>query len=83
MSENSEPVITSASGVVISEYLAIYEPAASMADGADLKTTDDIIGELAAMVDLERDQVVCRMLAAGFHTYHDHDGRHGWCMKRK
>lgn len=50
--------------------------------GVELKTTDDIINDLSSMCELVPNDVAAILVRAGFRTYHDADGRHGWMLVR-
>ena len=67
---------------LVEQYLQEWEPAAALTDeGAVVRTTDDILRDLADMADLEPNDVAMTMLSLGFRSAYYSDGRHGWLMK--
>lgn len=68
---------------LISQYLANYAPPSLLADkDFILKSTEDIICELADMADLSPNDVADAMLSLGF-FFVRREGLHGWAMKPK
>ena len=67
---------------LVEQYLQEWVPAAALTDeGAVVRTTDDILRDLADMADLEPNDVATTMLSLGFRSAYYPDGRHGWLMK--
>lgn len=71
----------SGAATVLADYLSGFSPVDRLAEGVHLKTTDEIISDLASLVDLEVNEVADTLAAAGSRSHHDGDGRHGWMMK--
>ena len=83
--ENSENSIEAAGGTalcVVADYLARFTPSSSPDDpGTELRTTDDILADLAPMGDFEPNDIASALVRSGFHAYFS-PVRKGWMMKR-
>lgn len=68
--------------LIVSQYLANYEPAENPNDmGMVIRSTEEIITDLADMADLNANVVANVMLDMGYTVVFLRDGRHGWAMK--
>lgn len=68
--------------LIVAQYLANYEPAEDPNDiGIVIRSTDEIITDLADMADLSANVVANTMLNMGYTVVFLRDGRHGWAMK--
>lgn len=68
--------------LVVAQYLANYEPAEEPDDaGAVIRSTEEIITDLADMAELGANEVANTMLDMGYTVVFLRDGRHGWAMK--
>lgn len=68
--------------LIVAQYLANYEPAENPDDmGVVIRTTEEIITDLADMADLNANVVANVMLDKGYTVVFLRDGRHGWAMK--
>lgn len=67
---------------IVTQYLANYKPAEDPY-GMDtvIRSTEEIITDLADMADLNANTVVKVMLKMGYVVVFLRDGRHGWAMK--
>lgn len=68
--------------LIVAQYLANYEPA-ELPDDMDtvIRSTEEIITDLADMADLYANVVANVMLDMGYTVVFLRDGRHGWAMK--
>lgn len=70
--------------LIVAQYLANYEPAENPNDmGMVIRSTEEIITDLADMADLNANVVANVMLDMGYTVVYLRDGRHGWAMKPK
>lgn len=68
--------------LIVAQYLVNYEPADDLLDHrVIIRSTEDIISNLADMADLTANVVANTMLNMGYTVVFLHDGRHGWAMK--
>ena len=68
--------------LIVAQYLANYEPAEEPNDvGVVIRSTEEIITDLADMADLNANVVANVMLDMGYTVVFLRDGRHGWAMK--
>lgn len=67
---------------VLSDYLMCFEPATTPGPGVEIKSTDEIINDLATMAEMEPNPVADVLASLGFRSHHPADGRHGWLLKR-
>ncbi|MBE6311459.1 MAG: hypothetical protein E7080_10480 [Bacteroidales bacterium] len=68
--------------LIVAQYLVNYEPAEFPADmGTVIRSTEEIITDLADMADLNANTVASVMLDMGYTVVFLRDGRHGWAMK--
>lgn len=68
--------------LIVAQYLTNYEPAEDPNDmGAVIRSTEEIITDLADMADLNANVVANVMLDMGYTVVFLRDGRHGWAMK--
>lgn len=68
--------------LIVAQYLANYEPAEDPNDmGMVMRSTEEIITDLADMADLNANVVANVMLDMGYTVVFLRDGRHGWAMK--
>lgn len=70
--------------LIVAQYLANYEPA-EFPDDMDtvIRSTEEIITDLADMADLNANVVANVMLDKGYSVVFLRDGRHGWAMKSR
>lgn len=68
---------------VLMDYLLCFEPADAPGPDVEIKTTDEIINDLASMADMEPNPVADTIATLGFHSFHSADGLHGWMLRRK
>ena len=70
--------------LIVAQYLANYVPAEDPADSRIIiRSTEEIISELADMADLNANVVANVMLDLGYTVVFLRDGRHGWAMQPK
>ena len=68
--------------LIVAQYLANYEPAEDPNDmGMVIRSTEEIITDLADIADLNANVVANVMLDMGYTVVFLRDGRHGWAMK--
>lgn len=68
--------------LIVAQYLANYTPADDPTKmDVVIRSTEDIITDLADMADLTSNVVANTMLNMGYTVVFLHDGRHGWAMK--
>lgn len=67
---------------VLMDYLLCFTPAEAPGQGVEIKSTDEIINDLASMADMEPNPVADALASMGFHSYHGRNGQHGWLMQR-
>ena len=68
--------------LIVAQFLANYEPAENPDDmGVVIRSTEEIITDLADMADLNANVVANVMLDMGYTVVFLRDGRHGWAMK--
>lgn len=68
--------------LIVAQYLADYVPADEPADSRIvIRSTEEIITELADMADLNANVVANVMLDMGYTVVFMRDGRHGWAMQ--
>lgn len=67
---------------VLTDYLTCFTPAQTPGPGVEIKSTDEIINDLASMADLEPNPVADTIASMGFRSYHSGTGQHGWLMRR-
>lgn len=68
--------------LIVAQFLANYEPAENPDDmGVVIRSTEEIITDLADMADLNANVVANVMLEKGYMVVFLRDGRHGWAMK--
>lgn len=68
--------------LIVAQYLVNYEPAENPNDmGMVIRSTEEIITDLADMADLNANVVANVMLDMGYTVVFLRDGRHGWAMK--
>lgn len=68
--------------LIVAQYLANYSPAEEPDDkGVVIRSTEEIITDLADMADLNANVVANVMLDMGYTVVFLRDGRHGWAMK--
>ncbi len=68
--------------LIVAQYLANYSPAEFPDDmGTVIRSTEEIITDLADMADLNANVVATVMLDSGYRVVFLRDGRHGWAMK--
>lgn len=68
--------------LIVAQYLVNYEPAEFPDDmGTVIRSTEEIITDLADMADLNANTVASVMLDMGYTVVFLRDGRHGWAMK--
>lgn len=67
---------------VLMDYLLCFRPAEAPGPGVEIKSTDEIINDLATMAEMEPNPVAETLSTMGFHSYHDRNGQHGWLMQR-
>ena len=67
---------------VLMDYLLCFRPAEAPGPGVEIKSTDEIINDLATMAELEPNPVADTLATMGFHSYHGSNGQHGWLMQR-
>lgn len=72
---------TSTAEYILAQYLGKYSPADDNDTHVLVKTTQDIIDELAEVVDLEINAVADVLHAEGYKIIHGKDGRLGWALK--
>lgn len=67
--------------LIVAQYLVNYEPAENPNDmGTVIRSTEEIITDLADMADLNANAVAGTMLEMGYMAVFLRDGRHGWAM---
>lgn len=70
--------------LIVAQYLANYDPAENPNDmGTVIRSTEEIITDLADMADLNANVVANVMLDKGYSVVFLRDGRHGWAMKSR
>lgn len=70
--------------LLVVQYLAPYEPTPPpTGDGVVIRTTEEILNDLADMADLSPNAVAGVMLGMGYMLVTAPDGSHGWGMKPK
>ncbi len=70
--------------LIVAQYLSNYEPAENPNDmGTVIRSTEEIITDLADMADLNANTVASVMLDKGYSVVFLRDGRHGWAMKSR
>lgn len=70
--------------LIVAQYLANYTPADDHTEiGVIIRSTEEIITDLADMADLTSNVVANTMLNMGYTVVFLRDGRHGWAMKPK
>lgn len=67
---------------VLTDYLMCFSPVDAPTPGVEIKSTDEIINDLASMADMESNPVADTIASMGFRSYHSPQGIHGWLMKR-
>ena len=69
---------------ILTAWLSQWQPAEEpYPEEVRVKTSEDIVAELADMVDLSIVDVAKLMQALGFKPVYLRDGRHGWAMIRR
>lgn len=66
--------------IIIEEYIKQYSPADVFGPGVIIRTTADIINELADMADLIEDEVNVVLIRHGYHPGRNKTGSFGWMM---
>ena len=71
--------------LIVAQYLANYSPIddPNDIDGCIIRSTEEIISDLADMADLNANAVAKAMLDMGYIAVFLRDGRHGWALKQK
>lgn len=68
--------------LIVAQYLANYTPADDPTEiDVIIRSTEEIITDLADMADLTSNVVANTMLDMGYTVVSLRDGRHGWAMK--
>lgn len=67
---------------VLTDYLLCFTPADAPGPGVYIKSTDEIINDLATMADMEPNPVADVIASMGFHSWHTAGGVHGWLLRR-
>ena len=68
--------------LIVAQYLANYTPVDDPTEiGVIIRSTEEIITDLADMADLTSNVVANTMLDMGYTVVFLRDGRHGWAMK--
>ena len=69
--------------IIVEEYIKCYAPVESYTAGVAIRTTGDIINELADMADLEPDEVNAVMIREGYRPGRNNSGSFGWLMRMR
>ena len=68
--------------MILGSYLDGFIPVDSYTAGVAIKSTDDIISDLASMADLTQEQVNWTMASLGYRPGRNSAGSFGWMMKK-
>ena len=77
----AQPAIV-ATTVILAEYLNGYMPVTKFAPGVLIKTTDELIAELADMADMTQTDVNRVMVTLGYMPGRNDSGSFGWMLRR-
>lgn len=79
--DKDEYSATSTNTIIVEEYIKCYAPVESYTAGVAIRTTGDIINELADMADLDPDEVNAVLIREGYHPGRNNSGSFGWMMR--
>ena len=69
--------------IIIEEYIQRYTPADSYGGGVIIRTTADIINDLADMADITPDEVNAVLVREGYRPGRNNSGSFGWLMRHR
>lgn len=79
--ESDQDTAPDINSIILVEYLTQYTPAKSCGSGVMVKSTSDIISDLADMADLSHHEVNAIMIGQGFRPGRRSSGPFGWLMR--
>lgn len=74
--------ITAAAESILQQYLSRYAPAENTDTNIILRTSQDIVEDLAEVMEISINEVANLLASQGYKIVHK-DGRLGWAMKLK
>lgn len=69
--------------IIVEEYIQQYAPADASGLGVIIRTTADIIKDLADMADLDHDEVNAVLIREGYRPGRNNSGSFGWLMRKR
>lgn len=75
--------ITAAAESILQQYLSRYAPAEKTDSNIILRTSQDIVEDLAEVMEISINEVANLLASQGYQIVHSKDGRLGWAMKLK
>ena len=75
--------ITAAAESILQQYLSRYAPAENTDTNIILRTSQDIVEDLAEVMEISINEVANLLASQGYTIVHSKDGRLGWAMKLK
>lgn len=75
--------ISSGPSPILKDYLRGFEPAEEPGKGVVMRTSADIMNDLADMDDLSVSEVADAMTLLGFRSHFSESGSHGWMLRKQ
>lgn len=75
--------ISSGPSPILKDYLCGFEPAEELGKGVIMRTSADIMNDLADMDDLSIPEIADAMTTLGYRSRFSESGSHGWMLRKQ
>lgn len=75
--------ISSGPSPILKDYLRGFEPAEELGKGVLMRTSADIVNDLADMDDLSIPEIADAMTTLGYRSRFSESGSHGWMLRKQ